>query len=186
MSRVYDFVSGNSWGVGTDFSYVKPTGGTDTIVVSRFAEASHEHEEIDDALGRIDEFYATDIEATDIEAHMVESYTAKIKSNLIYRDVHYLISDKYHKAGATTDDDEIDTSYKTIVVRDPVNGCRISNLQVRADPGSPFVGDYPGLFFTEGWCTEQLSVIDDGKVYFQDMDAAGTAISGSFAQFGRW
>ena len=196
MSRVYDFASGNSWGVSSDFSYETPKGTGETIVVSHFAEAGHGHEDIDDAVGTIDHLtseeidatlvFADEVEATDVFGKNATFVDLRLGETLYFQGEPYVITDKYHKSGATLDDDEIDTENKTIVVRDKVNGCRVSNLQVRADSGSPFVGSYPGLFFTEGTCSEQLNLIEDGKIYFSDLDSAGTVIPGSFAQFGRY
>ena len=177
-----------------------------TVVFTTFAEATHGHEDFDEDKATIDELTTDKVtarlvdttklvafvgEIDDMSCHTISSaanadfHSLKIMRNLFYKEKEYIISDKFHKSGPYLGVDEIDTYHQTLVVRDPITGCRISNLMVRSDSSAPYTGTYPGLFFAEGWCSEQLSLIEDGRIYYADTDVAGANIAGSFAQFGK-
>ena len=198
---VFDLASGTKWSSSTDFNaFTATTGGTTVIggttVVGSFASDDHAHigssldlEVVDAGEGMIDNLLSQHVTSTVIETDKITAEDLEIEDELIYKGEKYEITDKFHKTGVTLESDEIDTTNKTIVVRNLTNGCRITNLQVRADNSAAFqatpAGPYPGLFFTDAWCSEQLAFVDDGHGFFQETDAQDQPIVDQYCKWGR-
>ena len=193
---VIDLATGNTWASSSSFSAFSATsGGTTTVISSSFAKTDHDHStSMDLETMEADDVMVDTLEAIHVTASIVDAFTVKvddidIDDDIQYKGEKYEITDKYHKTGPTLDADEIDTVNKTLVVRNPVDGCRITNLQVRADDSIAFqataAGSYPGLFFTQGWCSEQLAYHDDGHGVFQKTDASNVPINNQFAKWGK-
>ena len=142
-----------------------------------------EHEHVKETDLEVDTIDADDIVTGDLEATTIETSYVKsdgidvdmlhtsvmeVTDELIYRNQQYVVSNKFQPLDlANVQADEEDAPYDTIVTRSLVNGTRINNLQVRADDTTAFQssgpqGNFPGLFFTEGWCSERLTMLEDG------------------------
>ena len=80
----------------------------------------------------------------------------------------YVVSNKWLPTDAANPgaNEEQKQSDNTIVTRTRADGVRIDNLQIRgraADYNEPF----PGLFFTDGTCSDDLSFVHDGNINFK-------------------
>jgi len=81
----------------------------------------------------------------------------------------YFVSNKYlpldpsNPQGASEEKFQSDN---TIVSRTRANGVRIDNLQVRGR-SSGYADPYPGLFFTDGTCSDKFTIVHDGRIEFK-------------------
>ena len=166
-----------------------------------------EHEHVKETDLEVDTIDADDIVTGDLEATTIETSYVKsdgidvdmlhtsvmeVTDELIYRNQQYVVSNKFQPLDlANVQADEEDAPYDTIVTRSLVNGTRINNLQVRADDTTAFQssgpqGNFPGLFFTEGWCSERLTMLEDGHGLYIVADEQGVVDPDAFVRWGTW
>ena len=147
-----------------------------------------------------DDIVTQDLEATTIETSYVksggietdtlEANVMEVTDNLIYRGTQYHVTNKYQPLDLNNvQADEENVPFDTIVTRSLVNGTRVNNLQVRADDTAAFQssgpqGNFPGLFFTEGWCSERLTMLEDGHGLFVVTDQQGAVDPDAFVRWG--
>ena len=164
-----------------------------------------EHEHVKETDLEVDTIDADDIVTGDLEATTIETSYVKsdgidvdvlhtsvmeVTDELIYRNQQYVVSNKFQPLDlANVQADEEDAPYDTIVTRSLVNGTRINNLQVRADDTTAFQssgpqGNFPGLFFTEGWCSERLTMLEDGHGLYIVADEQGVVDPDAFVRWG--
>ena len=175
---VVDGASGTTWATsGSPIFETSDVGST--VVITGFAEDDHGHtklesvaeaeidslevEEADVGTLDADAVFASYINAEVLVADEGEFKSISAKDTFWFDDVQYVVSDKYHNVAGSAAADEIDTSAQTIVTRSKLTGCRVSNLQVRSD-SALFGGPFPGLYFADGWCTDQLTYLEDARL----------------------
>ena len=195
---VVDAASGASWAT-TGSPIFETSDATSTVVISGFAEDDHGHttlesvteaeidslevEEADVGTLDADAVFASYINAEVVVADEGEFKSISAKDTFWFDDVQYVVSDKYHNVAGSAAADEIDTSAQTIVTRSKLTGCRVSNLQVRSD-SALFGGPFPGLYFADGWCTDQLTYLEDGHGYYANYTAGGVLIPDEHVRWG--
>jgi hypothetical protein len=79
-----------------------------------------------------------------------------------------------------------DIGTDNLVMRDQALGTEIDNLHVVAD-SSNYTATFPpaGLYFTEGTCRGELTLLEDTRIRFQPYDVDGTEIEERTFSFGR-